>query len=68
MDDFNVSSLTDSRNEYCALFINRLTPLLTQGIYSIFNEDPVKLSYLPVGINKTDAKKIRFAAGLNHIY
>ena len=35
---------------------------------SIFNEDPVKLSYLPVGINKTDAKKIRFAAGLNHIY
>ena len=38
MDDFNVSSLTESRNEYCALFINKLTPLLIQGINSIFDE------------------------------
>ena len=38
MDDFNVSSLTDSRNEYCALFINKVTPYVIQGIVSIFNE------------------------------
>lgn len=38
MDDYNVNSLTDTRNEYCALFINRLTPLMIQGITSIFNE------------------------------
>ena len=38
MDDFNTSSLTESRNEYCALFINKLTPLLVQGIHSIFDE------------------------------
>lgn len=35
---------------------------------SIFNKDPVKLRYLPAGINKTDAKKIRFSAGQNTIY
>ena len=38
MDDFNVSSLTDSRNEYCALFINKVTPYVIQGVVSIFNE------------------------------
>lgn len=38
MDDYNISSLNNTRNEYCALFINRLTPLMIQGIYSIYNE------------------------------
>jgi hypothetical protein len=38
MDDFNLSTLTESRNEYCALLVNKLTPLVIQGIYSIFNE------------------------------
>jgi len=38
MDDYNINSLTDTRNEYCALFINRITPLMIQGIYSIFEE------------------------------
>jgi len=38
MDDFNLSTLTESRNEYCALLITKLTPCIVQGIYSIFNE------------------------------
>jgi len=38
MDDFNLTTLTESRNEYCALLITKLTPCLIQGIYSIFNE------------------------------
>ena len=38
MDDFNLTSLNDSRNEYCALFINKVTPFIVQGITSIFKE------------------------------
>tara|TARA_Y100000780_G_C13691873_1_gene419887 strand:+ start:2942 stop:4009 length:1068 start_codon:yes stop_codon:yes gene_type:complete len=38
MDDFNINALTESRNEYSALFINKLTPCIMQGIQSIFNE------------------------------
>ena len=38
MDDYNINSLTDTRNEYSALFINRVTPSIIQGIRSIFNE------------------------------
>ena len=38
MDDFNTTTLTESRNEYCAMLISRLTPQVIQGIYSIFNE------------------------------
>lgn len=38
MDDFNLASLRESRNEYTSLFINKLTPLIMQGIYSIFKE------------------------------
>ena len=38
MDDFNVSTLTDSRNEYSALFVNKVSPLIAQGIRSLFNE------------------------------
>lgn len=38
MDDFNLSTLTESRNEYSALLVSKLTPCLIQGITSIFNE------------------------------
>lgn len=38
MDDFNLSTLTESRNEYCALLLSKITPFIIQGIYSIFNE------------------------------
>ena len=38
MDDFNVTSLTESRNEYSAMLISRLTPQIITGVNSIFNE------------------------------
>lgn len=38
MDDFNLSTLTESRNEYSALLVSKITPCLIQGISSIFNE------------------------------
>jgi hypothetical protein len=38
MDDFNIGSLTESRNEYSSLFVIKLTPCLIQGITSIFND------------------------------
>jgi hypothetical protein len=42
MDDFNISTLTESRNEYSAMLVSRLTPQIIFGITSIFN-DAVKL-------------------------
>lgn len=42
MDDFNISSLTETRNEYSALLINKLTPYIIQGIFSIY-EDACRL-------------------------
>lgn len=38
MDDFQVSTLNDTRNEYSALLVSKLTPYIIQGIYSIFKE------------------------------
>lgn len=38
MDDFTVNSLTESRNEYSALLIGKLTPCIIQGINAIFND------------------------------
>lgn len=38
MDDFNMTTLGESRNEYCAMLVSRLTPQIIQGMYSIFNE------------------------------
>ena len=42
MDDFSVSSLTESKNEWCARLLNILSPSVTQGLKSIF-EEAVKL-------------------------
>jgi hypothetical protein len=42
MDDFNVSSLHESRNEWCARLITILTPLIVDGYKSIL-EEAVKL-------------------------
>ena len=42
MDDFSISSLTESKNEWCARLLNILTPSVTQGLKSIF-EEAVKL-------------------------
>jgi len=38
MDDFSVSSLTESKNEWSARLLNILTPTVTQGLKSIFDE------------------------------
>lgn len=37
MDDFNISALKDSRNEWCIRLMNILTPQMIIGIRSIFN-------------------------------
>ena len=38
MDDYNTSVLSEAKNEYSVNLVNILTPLLIQGIHSIFNE------------------------------
>ena len=38
MDDFNVSSLHESKNEWGARLLTILTPLVTEGLKSIFDE------------------------------
>jgi hypothetical protein len=38
MDDFSVTSLSESKNEWCARLLNILTPTITQGLKSIFDE------------------------------
>jgi hypothetical protein len=38
MDDYSISSLQESRNEWCSRLINILTPLVIEGFKSIFEE------------------------------
>ena len=38
MDDYNLSSLTESKNEWSARLVNALTPCIIEGINSIFHE------------------------------
>jgi hypothetical protein len=38
MDDFVISNLHESRNEWCSRLVNIFTPLVIEGIRSIFNE------------------------------
>lgn len=38
MDDFTLTNLYESRNEWCSRLINIFTPLIIEGIRSIFNE------------------------------
>tara|TARA_B100001769_G_scaffold210278_1_gene169699 strand:+ start:3456 stop:4496 length:1041 start_codon:yes stop_codon:yes gene_type:complete len=38
MDDFDISTIVESKNEWCARFVNILTPCMIHGIRSIFNE------------------------------
>ena len=38
MDDYSLTSLSESKNEWCARLVNSLTPALIQGVSSIFNE------------------------------
>ncbi len=38
MDDFVISNLHESRNEWCTRLVSILTPLINEGVRSIFNE------------------------------
>jgi len=38
MDDFVISNLHESRNEWCSRLVNILSPLVHEGLRSIFNE------------------------------
>jgi|UniRef100_A0A6C0CJ71 hypothetical protein len=38
MDDYSITSLQESRNEWCSRLINTLTPLVIEGFKSIFDE------------------------------
>ena len=38
MDDYSVSSLTESKNEWCARLVSVLTPAIVEGLKSIFQE------------------------------
>ena len=38
MDDYNVNVLSEAKNEYSSRLVSTLTPLIIQGIKSIFNE------------------------------
>ena len=38
MDDYNISSLAESKNEWCARLVNALAPAVIEGVRSIFKE------------------------------
>ena len=38
MDDYSISSLSESKNEWCARLVNLFTPAVISGLKSIFNE------------------------------
>ena len=38
MDDYSMSSLSDSKNEWCVRLVNILTPAIVDGLKSIFKE------------------------------
>ena len=38
MDDFTLTSLQESKNEWCARLVNILTPLIVEGFNSIYTE------------------------------
>ena len=38
MDDFNLNSLRESKNEWCSRLLNVMVPLITEGLKSIFDD------------------------------
>ena len=38
MDDYDVNTLIESKNEWCARLLNILTPQIIIGFKSVFNE------------------------------
>ena len=37
MDDYNLNVLSDAKNEYSSRLLNILSPLVVEGVKSIFN-------------------------------
>ena len=38
MDDYSLTTLVESKNEWCARLVNIFTPCIIEGLKSIFNE------------------------------
>ena len=38
MDDYSLTSLSESKNEWCSRLVNTLTPAISEGLKSIYNE------------------------------
>ena len=38
MDDYNLTTITESKNEWCARLVNILTPCMIEGVKSVFDE------------------------------
>ena len=38
MDDYDINSLTESKNEWCVRLVNVFTPCIISGLRSIYNE------------------------------
>ena len=38
MDDYSLSSLSESKNEWCARLVKTLTPAIIEGLRSIYKE------------------------------
>ena len=38
MDDYNIASLSESKNEWCARLLNAMAPAVIEGLRSIFQE------------------------------
>ena len=43
MDDFVISNLNESRNEWCSRLVSIFTPLVADGVRSIFDEAKIEL-------------------------
>ena len=63
MDDYSVSSLNESKNEWCARLVNILTPCIIEGLKSILKE----AIDLCIANNETDKYLMTFQSFLGRI-
>ena len=54
MDDYNIDSLTESKNEWTVRLVNTLLPHLNDGIVSIFNEAYKLLNYQNINLKSKE--------------
>ena len=63
MDDYNITTIIESKNEWCARLTNILTPCIIEGIKSVFEE-----AYTMCIANEEDSKYLMtFQNLLNNI-